>query len=80
MRSLRAICRWEASLSLHWTCHGRSGADYRAALRDGDARLNQPNSVLAFHMEAADGRVSLLVRDGRLKLRNDCRTRTRCEW
>jgi hypothetical protein len=71
MRTLGGICRWVSSLPLHWTCRGRSGADDRAALREGDARLNQPN-VVVLHVEAADGRVlSLLVRDGRLKLHSD---------
>jgi hypothetical protein len=62
MHTLGGICRWMSSLPRQWA--GRSGADYRAALRE--------NSVVAFHMEAADGRVlSLLVRDGRLKLHSD---------
>jgi hypothetical protein len=69
MRSLGGICRWVLSLPAHWTC--RSG-DYRAALREGDAMLNHPNRAVALHVEAADGRVlSLVVRDGRLRLRGD---------
>jgi hypothetical protein len=69
MRTLGGIYQWV--LSLHWTCRGRSDADDRAALKAADARLNHPN-VVVLHVEAADGRVlSLLVRDGRLKLHSD---------
>jgi hypothetical protein len=69
MRTLGGIYRWVSSLQ--WTCRGRSDADHCAALKDGDARLNHPN-VVVLHVEAADGRVlSLLVRDGRLKIHSD---------
>jgi hypothetical protein len=64
MRSLGGIRRWVSSLPAHWRCRGRSGADDRAALRE--------EGAAALHVEAADGRVlSLVVRDGQLRLRGD---------
>jgi hypothetical protein len=64
MRSLGGIRRWVSSLPVHWTDRGRSRATSRAALRQ--------EGTVALQIEAADGRVlSLVVRDGRLRLRGD---------
>jgi hypothetical protein len=71
MRTLGGICRRVSSLPLYLLHRRRFGANYRAALREDGARVNQRGSAAAFHMEAADGCVSLLVRDGRLNLRSD---------